>query len=192
MTQILITTTGAVPGHRVLETFGLVRGASIRTRHLFLDIVEFLRNLAGAELTHYVKMLAETQPLGALAGDQFVLVTTELFGPFQVVVEYADSDLPVLLDVLERISHHLTAGVVSNDTLFLTKVLGASVNGTTYCGMRGRTTGAPQNHWFGPSGDPRAAGIGTPEAIIATWSGHREIVSDQGPLPDNWATPPPT
>ena len=32
--------------------------------------------------------------------------------------------------------------------------------------MRARTTGAPQNHWFGPSGDPRAAGIGTPEAII--------------------------
>ena len=25
--------------------------------------------------------------------------------------------------------------------------------------------GAPQNHWFGPAGDPRAAGIGTPEAI---------------------------
>lgn len=131
-------------------------------------------------------------PLSALAGDHFDLITTELFGPFQIVVNYSDSDLPVLLDILERISHHLTAGVVSNDALFLKKVLGASVNGTTYCGMRGRTTGAPQNHWFGPSGDPRAAGIGTPEAIIATWSGHREIVSDQGPLPVDWTTPPPT
>ena len=130
--------------------------------------------------------------LGALAGDQFELITTELFGPFQVIVEYSDSDLPVLLGVLERISHHLTAGVVSNDALFLKKVLGASVNGTTYCGMRARTTGAPQNHWFGPSGDPRAAGIGTPEAIIATWSGHREIVTDQGPLPDKWSMPPPS
>ena len=48
------------------------------------------------------------------------------------------------------------------------KVLGATVNGTTYCGMRARTTGAPQNHWFGPSGDPRGAGIGTPEAIRIT------------------------
>jgi 1-pyrroline-5-carboxylate dehydrogenase len=34
--------------------------------------------------------------------------------------------------------------------------------------MRARTTGAPQNHWFGPCGDPRAAGIGTPEAIVNT------------------------
>ena len=31
-----------------------------------------------------------------------------------------------------------------------------------------RTTGAPQNHWFGPCGDPRSAGIGSPEAIIQT------------------------
>jgi 1-pyrroline-5-carboxylate dehydrogenase len=131
-------------------------------------------------------------PLSAFGSAQFELITTELFGPFQIVVTYTDSELPMLLDILERIPHHLTAGVVSNDALFLKKVLGATVNGTTYCGMRGRTTGAPQNHWFGPCGDPRAAGIGTPEAIIATWSGHREIVSDQGPLPDGWSTPPPT
>jgi 1-pyrroline-5-carboxylate dehydrogenase len=115
-------------------------------------------------------------PLSAFGSAQFELITTELFGPFQIVVTYTDSELPMLLDILERIPHHLTAGVVSNDALFLKKVLGATVNGTTYCGMRGRTTGAPQNHWFGPCGDPRAAGIGTPEAIIATWSGHREIV----------------
>jgi 1-pyrroline-5-carboxylate dehydrogenase len=43
------------------------------------------------------------------------------------------------------------------------QVLAHSVNGTTYTGIRGRTTGAPQNHWFGPCGDPRGAGIGTPE-----------------------------
>ena len=88
------------------------------------------------------------------------------------------------LAVLERMSHHLTAAVVSADVHFQQRVLGATVNGTTYCGMRARTTGAPQNHWFGPCGDPRAAGIGTPEAIVSTWSGHREIIFDQGPLPD--------
>lgn len=129
-------------------------------------------------------------PLAALAGENFDLVTTELFGPFQVVVEYGDEDLDTVLQVLERISHHLTAAVVSNDPAFQDSVLGATVNGTTYCGMRARTTGAPQNHWFGPSGDPRAAGIGTPEAIISTWSGHREIIWDRGPLPSDWSVPP--
>ena len=129
-------------------------------------------------------------PLAALAGEHFELLTTELFGPFQVVVTYGDNELDVVLDVLERISHHLTAAVVSADPVFQNKVLGATVNGTTYCGMRARTTGAPQNHWFGPCGDPRGAGIGTPEAIHLTWSGHREIIMDQGGLPADWSTPP--
>jgi len=129
-------------------------------------------------------------PLDALCGEHFELVTTELFGPFQVVVEYTDVDLPQVLEALERMSQHLTAAVVSADIAFQNRVLAATINGTTYCGMRARTTGAPQNHWFGPCGDPRAAGIGTPEAIVNTWSGHREIIHDQGPLPDGWSPPP--
>jgi len=28
------------------------------------------------------------------------------------------------------------------------QILGSTVNGTTYCGRRARTTGAPQNHWY--------------------------------------------
>ena len=93
------------------------------------------------------------------------------------------------MDALEKIQMNLTAAVVSNDLAFQQKVLGNTVNGTTYTGMRARTTGAPQNHWFGPSGDPRAAGIGTPEAIINTWSGHREIIHDIGPINADWSIP---
>jgi 1-pyrroline-5-carboxylate dehydrogenase len=139
-----------------------------------------------------VEATAVQVPLAALAGDHFELATTELFGPFQVIVEYDDGEIDTMLNVLERMSHHLTAAVVSGDIHFQQRVLAATVNGTTYCGMRARTTGAPQNHWFGPCGDPRAAGIGTPEAIINTWSGHREIIMDQGPLPAGWSTPPST
>jgi 1-pyrroline-5-carboxylate dehydrogenase len=128
-------------------------------------------------------------PLEALGGENFDLVTTELFGPFQVVVTYGDGDLDKVLQTLERMSHHLTAAVVSADIGFQNRVLAATVNGTSYTGIRARTTGAPQNHWFGPCGDPRAAGIGTPEAIVNTWSGHREIIMDQGPIPDGWRIP---
>jgi 1-pyrroline-5-carboxylate dehydrogenase len=129
-------------------------------------------------------------PLQALRGEHFAHITSELFGPFQVVVRYADSELDHVLQAMERISHHLTAAVVSADPVFQGRVLAATVNGTTYCGMRARTTAAPQNHWFGPCGDPRAAGIGTPEAIISTWSGHREIIMDQGELEQGWKVPP--
>lgn len=128
-------------------------------------------------------------PLPAIAGEHFELLTTELFGPFQIVSIYGDNDIATMLQVLERMSHHLTAAVVSADPVFQNRILASTVNGTTYCGMRARTTGAPQNHWFGPCGDPRAAGIGTPEAIVSTWSGHREIIMDQGALQHTWRVP---
>eukprot|EP00771_Trimastix_marina_P003995 gnl/Trimastix_PCT/72.p2 GENE.gnl/Trimastix_PCT/72~~gnl/Trimastix_PCT/72.p2 ORF type:complete len:527 (+),score=163.84 gnl/Trimastix_PCT/72:2419-3999(+) len=127
-----------------------------------------------------------------LKPEHFGLVTTEIFGPFQVVTEYRDEDLPLVLECLERMSHHLTAAIVSNDIQFCQKVYGSTVNGTTYVGIRARTTGAPQNHWFGPAGDPRGAGIGTVEAIRLVWSCHREMIEDFGPVPDGWVLPKPT
>lgn len=122
----------------------------------------------------------------------FPLVCTEIFGPFQVVTTWENEQLPLVLEACERMELHLTAAVVSNDAQFLQKVLGHTVNGTTYAGLRARTTGAPQNHWFGPAGDPRAAGIGTPEAIQLVWSCHREIIEDFGPIPADWSLPKPT
>ena len=132
-------------------------------------------------------------PLQELVKPQHVdLCTTELFAPFQVISYYNDQTLPIVLDLMEGMSHHLTAAVVSNDVDFCQHVLAHTVNGTTYTGRRARTTGAPQNHWFGPAGDPRGAGIGTPEAIQLVWSCHREIITDHAPIPTDWIQPPPT
>jgi len=122
----------------------------------------------------------------------FKLCTTEIFGPFQILTSFGDAELPQVLEACERMDHHLTAALVSNDPLFQNQVLGATVNGTTYVGRRARTTGAPQNHWFGPAGDPRGAGIGTPEAIQLVWSCHREVISDEGPVAKGWVTPEPS
>ncbi|XP_050376092.1 probable aldehyde dehydrogenase [Argentina anserina] len=127
-----------------------------------------------------------------LKENNYELVTREIFGPFQVVTEYKKEQLPLVLDALERMNAHLTAAVVSNDPYFQQEVLGNTVNGTTYAGLRARTTGAPQNHWFGPAGDPLGAGIGTPEAIKLVWSCHREIIYDVGPMPNQWEIPPST
>jgi len=129
-------------------------------------------------------------PIAAMEDQaNYELATTEVFGPYQVICTYGDDDLDLLESCLSRLSHHLTAAVVTSDPAFRTRILGASLNGTTYAGLRARTTGAPVNHWFGPAGDPRAAGIGTPEAIKLVWSGHREVVMDEGPLPKDWTTP---
>ena len=91
-----------------------------------------------------------------------------------------------VLRLLNKVQNHLTAGIVSSDVQFINEVLANTINGTTYAGIRARTTGAPQQHWFGPSGDPRAGGIHTPEAIQLCWSSHREIIYDHGPVPSTW------
>ncbi|XP_038678953.1 delta-1-pyrroline-5-carboxylate dehydrogenase 12A1, mitochondrial isoform X1 [Tripterygium wilfordii] len=140
-----------------------------------------------------LKPTAVYVPLEEILKDKnFELVTKEIFGPFQIITDYKNDQLPIVLEALERMHAHLTAAVVSNDPLFLQEVIGHSVNGTTYAGLRARTTGAPQNHWFGPAGDPRGAGIGTPEAIKLVWSCHREIIYDYGPIPKHWEIPPST
>ncbi|PHJ25109.1 mitochondrial p5cdh [Cystoisospora suis] len=124
--------------------------------------------------------------------DNLKLATTELFGPVQVLTEWGTGEEQKLIRLLEGMEHHLTAAVVSRDPQFQNLILANSVNGTTYAGLRARTTGAPQNHWFGPAGDPLAAGIGSPEAVLSTWTCHREIVFDQGPVPTGWTVPPPS
>lgn len=103
-----------------------------------------------------------------------------------MITSWKEGQLPLVLELVNRMSNHLTCGVVSNDPHFLNEVLGNTIVGTSYAGIRARTTGAPQQHWFGPSGDPRSAGIHTPEAIKLCWSSHREIVYDQGPVSAGW------
>ena len=58
---MIVVTTPDVPGTRVVETLGLVRGNTIRTRHVGRDILAALRNLAGGEVREYTKMMAEAR-----------------------------------------------------------------------------------------------------------------------------------
>lgn len=58
---MIVVTTAEIPGQRVTQTHGLVRGSSIRARHLGKDILAAFRNLAGGEIHEYTKMLAESR-----------------------------------------------------------------------------------------------------------------------------------
>lgn len=58
---MIVTTTSEIPGYVVIETFGLVRGNTIRARNFGKDILAILRNLAGGEVREYTKMLAEAR-----------------------------------------------------------------------------------------------------------------------------------
>ncbi len=58
---MIVATTDAVPGYRIVRTLGLVRGNTIRTRHLGKDILAMFKNLVGGEVMEYTKMLAESR-----------------------------------------------------------------------------------------------------------------------------------
>ena len=58
---MIITTTNQVDGRRVERVLGLVRGATIRARHLGSDMVAAMRNVTGGEIFEYTKMLAEAR-----------------------------------------------------------------------------------------------------------------------------------
>ncbi len=58
---IIVTTTDEITGKRIVRTIGLVRGNTIRARHVGRDLMASLRNFVGGEVTEYTKMLAESR-----------------------------------------------------------------------------------------------------------------------------------
>jgi len=58
---MLITTSETVANHRIVKTLGLVRGNTVRARHVGKDILASLRNLVGGEIHEYAKLIAESR-----------------------------------------------------------------------------------------------------------------------------------
>jgi uncharacterized protein YbjQ (UPF0145 family) len=58
---MIVATADSIAGKRVVRTLGLVRGNTIRARHIGKDIMAGLRNLVGGEVAEYTKMLAESR-----------------------------------------------------------------------------------------------------------------------------------
>jgi len=58
---MIITTTETIEGKKIVHTLGLVRGNTIRARHIGRDILALLRNIVGGEIHDYTKLLAESR-----------------------------------------------------------------------------------------------------------------------------------
>ncbi|UCD39360.1 MAG: heavy metal-binding domain-containing protein, partial [Fidelibacterota bacterium] len=53
-----LTTQDHFEDHDIAETLGLVRGNTIRARHLGKDILAAFRGVVGGEISEYTKMMA--------------------------------------------------------------------------------------------------------------------------------------
>lgn len=58
---MIITSSEKIAGKRVVKTLGLVKGNTIRARHIGRDIAAFLRMLIGGEIHEYTKLIAESR-----------------------------------------------------------------------------------------------------------------------------------
>jgi uncharacterized protein YbjQ (UPF0145 family) len=58
---MIVVTTGEIAGKRIVRTLGLVRGNTVRARHLGRDVLALLRNVVGGEVDEYTKLLAESR-----------------------------------------------------------------------------------------------------------------------------------
>jgi uncharacterized protein YbjQ (UPF0145 family) len=58
---MIVTTTGSIRGKRIVRTLGLVRGNTIRARHIGKDIMAGLRNVVGGEIAEYTKLFAQAR-----------------------------------------------------------------------------------------------------------------------------------
>lgn len=58
---MIVTTTTDVTGHRIVRNLGLVRGNTIRAKHLGKDILAVLRHLVGGEVKEYTKMMGQAR-----------------------------------------------------------------------------------------------------------------------------------
>ena len=58
---MIVTTMETLPDVRIRKVLGLVRGNTIRARHLGRDIQAVLRHVVGGEVVEYTKLMGEAR-----------------------------------------------------------------------------------------------------------------------------------
>ena len=58
---MIVITSSQVAGKRIVKTLGVVRGNTIRARHLGKDILAGLKTIVGGEIQEYTKLMAESR-----------------------------------------------------------------------------------------------------------------------------------
>ena len=58
---MILSTSSTIPGYVITESNGLVKGSTIRARHVGKDIVASLRTVIGGEIKEYTGMMAESR-----------------------------------------------------------------------------------------------------------------------------------
>ena len=58
---MIVVSNSNIPGKKIVKTFGIVKGNTIRARHIGKDILAVFKNLVGGEIHEYTKLMAESR-----------------------------------------------------------------------------------------------------------------------------------
>jgi len=58
---MILTTSDQIPGQQIKEALGLVKGNTIRAKHIGKDILAGLRSIVGGEIKEYVEALSDAR-----------------------------------------------------------------------------------------------------------------------------------
>lgn len=87
---MIIVTSDNIVHKRIVKTLGLVKGNTIRARHIGRDIAAVFRNMVGGEITDYTKMIAESREQ---ALDRMVEEAEKLGANAIIMVRFATSSM---------------------------------------------------------------------------------------------------
>ena len=106
---MIITTAETIKGKEIQKTIGLVRGNTIRARHVGKDIMAVIRTLVGGEISEYTKLMAEAREQ---ALDRMEAEATRLGANAVVGVRFSTS---VVLGGAAELLAYGTGVVISDD-----------------------------------------------------------------------------
>ncbi len=87
---MLLSTQDRFEDREITTTLGLVRGNTIRSRHIGKDLMAGLRNIVGGEVLEYTKMMAEAREQ---ALDRMVARAEELGADGVVAIRFTSASV---------------------------------------------------------------------------------------------------
>lgn len=85
---MIVVTSETIPGKRIVKTVGVVRGNTVRARHIGQDIMATLKNVVGGEVREYGKLIAESREQSL---DRMIEHATELGANAIICVRFTTS-----------------------------------------------------------------------------------------------------
>jgi uncharacterized protein YbjQ (UPF0145 family) len=87
---MLLSTTDTIHGKKIVKHLGLVRGNTIRARHIGKDILAGFKNFVGGEISGYTKLMAESREQSL---DRMIAEATELGANAIIEIRFSTSQV---------------------------------------------------------------------------------------------------